>query len=131
VTGNADEVEEDGVVAADATLPIGYLVDSGKPFHVLAGGTGYGWSKDNTGATAERGRHPNPLRDTLILYSAVEPPIPTQTSANIDDGDVTRRTHLVKSRMGQKLPADDADERRFGTLSASICVIRGQLLFLG
>jgi len=53
---------------ADAPLPIGYLVDSGKPFHVLAGGTGYGWSKDNTGATAERGRHPNPLRDTLIHF---------------------------------------------------------------
>jgi len=68
---------------------------------------------------------------TLTLYSAVEPPIPTQTSANIDDGDVTRRTHLVKSRMTQKLPADDADERRFGTSSASIRVICGQLLFLG
>ncbi len=67
----------------------------------------------------------------MILYSAVEPPIPTQMSASIDDGDVTRRTHLVKDRLRQKVPADDADERGFGTSSASICVIRGQLLFLG
>jgi len=70
-------------------------------------------------------------RQEFNLYSAVEPPIPTQMSANIDDGDITRRTHLVKDRLRQKVPADDADERGFGTSSASICVICGQLLFLG
>ena len=53
-----------------APKPMGYLIDSGRRFHVLGGGCAFGWDRDNTNATRERGKHDNPLRDTLIFFGA-------------------------------------------------------------
>lgn len=52
-----------------APKPMGYLIDSGRKFHVLEGGSAFGWSADNRDATRERGKHDDPLRDTLIHFS--------------------------------------------------------------
>jgi len=53
----------------DGSVPDGWRADTGAAYQVHADGAAYGWSAGNTGASRRRGRHQDPLRDTLVHFT--------------------------------------------------------------